>query len=132
MGIRFEVTHEPTVSTKDLAIHLAESLQGVMDAERDAAEYLRQIQTENQKLSQLRFTIDQVKRHRKSNPVQTSRMDPMFEYDLDALKLEAQECKDRAAEWSRIREENLLKAAELKRKSTELQLELKERSKKEG
>jgi len=129
MSIKLVVTEEPAVSTRDLALFLAEALQGISNAEMDANAFTQQMQIENQKLSQLRFTLDQVKAYRKNPPPNPSRMDPMLEYDLDAINAEMQLCRERVQEWSGIKEESLNKARSLKAESVRIQNELMERRK---
>ena len=129
MGIKLVATHEPAVSTRDLAIHLAEALQNVVNAEMDANEFLSQMQIENQKVVQLQFTLQQVKQYRKNPPENPSRMDPMLEYDLDAIEAEIAECKDRLNRWTKIREDSLQRARDLKAESVRIQKELADRKK---
>lgn len=129
MGIELKVTHEPLVSTRDLALHLAEALQSTIFAEKDAAEYLNQIRTENQKLSQLRITLDQATRYQANPPPNPSRMDPLLQYDLGMIQEEIDQCRDRVEEWTRLREDFLNKAQELKAETARIQKELAERKK---
>lgn len=129
MGIKLVATYEDPVSSADLAIYLAEALQGVQNAERDAAAYLSEMQTENQKLIQLTFTLDQVKRYQKNPPPNPSRMDPMLSYDLDAIEDQIQECRNRVQRWTQTREDALNKVVELQTEMARLQTELLERKK---
>lgn len=129
-GVRgLVLTYQPLVSDRDLALHLAEALQGIADQERDASAYLQQVQVENQKLTQLRFTLDQAKRYQNNPPPNPSRMDPLLSYDLDDLQKQINECKTNAARWTEIRENALNKAQELKAESARIQAELRDRRK---
>jgi len=99
MGIRFEVTNHPRFTAEELAIQLADYLQSSADAQEDVRAYQEQIRTERKKIQDHDILIQKVLDFRANPPKKVSRMEPLLQYDLEALQEEVRVAKECIKEW---------------------------------
>lgn len=108
-----------------LAMELAEALQSEALYGADARTYDAQAAAERasvQSLMQVEIDVRERRRRERDGEVfKRRRMDPMAEYDLDAIKAEVQGSKDRVQKYAKIANEQRAKAAESKAKIPGLQ-----------
>lgn len=128
MGITFKVEHEPEFTVEQLAMQLAEALQGAFNSKKDAMSFTEQMQVEGRKIADLEFTVRQVEHHLKNPPKEkTSRMDPLDTYDLGAIQDQIQEAKERRKDWAQRNSDALQKATELDARAAVIQGEIAQR-----
>lgn len=102
MSIRLEVTTLPKFTTEELAIQLANSLQGASEAQSDTIVYNEQIRTDKQKLIKLNLFIRKVVDFRNNPPKFISRMEPMMGYDLEEMERELELTENRINKWKKM------------------------------
>jgi len=127
MGIRLEVTTHPNFTVEDLAMQLAESLQGSFDAQQDVQTFGAQKEVERTKVAHLEGTLKEVKEFKEHPPEKVSRMDPLATYNVKMLHADIDVANKRLADW----EERILVASDkmvsYQKDSARLQMELKQR-----
>ena len=97
--IRFKI-EEMGLTVGDLARLLAESLQNASLRQGDAEAYDRQAASERAKVQQLNNILFQLKERRRNPPAKLRRMDPLNEYEEEAVKAEIAMLKKRGAKFA--------------------------------
>ena len=124
MQVRFEVVNHPEFTVEELAVQLAESLQGSMDSQNDARVYQEQIRTEKRKIVDEGALVARIQDWRSNPPSRVSRMEPMMQYNLDMMKYEIEIASTRIEEWKELIATSEAKTKQCQQDTIRLQKEI--------
>jgi len=128
MQVRFDVKTHPQFTVEQLAVQLAESLQGSFDAQKEVQTFSAQVDTEKRKIFQLEDILLKVREFKKAPPGKISRMDPLATYQAQDIESDINTAKERLSDWNKRSVEASEKAVDLQKTANRLQLEIGKRN----
>jgi uncharacterized membrane protein YgaE (UPF0421/DUF939 family) len=124
IGFKIEVNDGNTPKT--LAIKLAEAMQNSINYRNDARAFREHSQFEVEKAKNLKRVLVQLKEREKNPPTKVSRMDPLAEYNKEAVEQEIDQAMQRCREFAEMANDRETDASQEDQKAIALQRDIRE------
>ncbi len=125
MRVAVKVEHSRP-SVESLAVKLAEALHGASRYQVDVRSFRASAAQERRKGAELVVLIHRTKEWRRNPPAKISRMEPLAQYDLDAMWEERKLALRRAGRFDEVAAEYARKIVECEGDAAHLQREIRE------